>query len=149
VSAAAEKLRASSGREPEHEEIAREVGMTVEEVHSNLSKLTSAQLLSLDQPLGESGVAGDEYELTLESVVKDSGESPSEIVEKRSKLEALAEAIPRLSENQQRVVYLYYNEELTLKEVAKVLDLTEGRVCQIHKEAIEKLRAKMARWNTE
>ncbi len=148
VSAAAERLRASLGREPQHEEIARELGMAVEEVHSNLSKLTSAELLSLDQPLGDSGVAGDQYGLTLESVVEDSGESPAEIVEKKSKLEAMAEAIPQLTENQQRVIYLYYNEELTLKEVARVLDLTEGRVCQIHKEAIEKLRGKLARWNT-
>lgn len=149
VSAVTEKLRASLGREPQHEEVAHELGMTVDEVHTQLSKLASAELLSLDQPLGHSGVAGDEYELTLQSVVKDSGESPVEVVEKRSKLEALAKAIPELTENQQRVIYLYYNEELTLKEVAKVLDLTEGRVCQIHKEAIGKLRSRMARWNIE
>lgn len=122
--------------------------MTVEEVQSNLSKLTSAELLSLDQPLREPGRSGDEYELTLESVVRDSGESPVEMADKTSKLEALAEAIPKLTENGQRVIYLYYNEELTLKEVAKVLDLTEGRVCQIHKEAIKKLRARMARWDS-
>jgi RNA polymerase sigma factor for flagellar operon FliA len=149
VTAAAEKLRASLGREPQHEEVARELDMTVDEVHSQLSKLASAELLSLDQPLGSPLVTGDEYELTLQSVVKDAGESPVEIVEKRSKLEALAEAIPELTENQQKVIYLYYNEELTLKEVAGVLGLTEGRVCQIHKEAVEKLRSKMARWNIE
>jgi RNA polymerase sigma factor for flagellar operon FliA len=150
VSAAAEKLRAALGREPQHDEIAHELGVAVEEVRDNLLKLKSAELLSLDQPLGgDSGSAGDEQQLTLENVVRDSSESPVEIVEKRSKLEALAEAIPQLTENQQRVIYLYYNEELTLKEVARVLDLTEGRVCQIHKEAIEKLRGKMARWSID
>ena len=148
VTAAAEKLRASLAREPKPEEIARESGMTIESVLDKMSKMTSAELLSLNQPLGEVDAGYDEQGLTLESVVRNPGESPAEIAEKRSKLEELAEAIPKLSENQQRVIYLYYKEGLTLKEVAKVLDLTEGRVCQIHREAVEKLRVKMARWAT-
>ena len=147
VDAAAEKLRASLGREPRPEEIADEVGMTVDDVLNSFSKLASADLLSLDQPIGNFRLASDEHELTLESIVKDPGSSPLEIAEKTSTLEALTKAISELNENHQKVIYLYYNEGLTLKEVAKVLDLTEGRVCQIHKEAIDKLRVKMARWS--
>lgn len=148
VDATADKLRASLGREPGAEEIADEIGMEVDEVLDSLSKLASAELLSLDQPIGNPLFASDERELTLESVVKDPGKSPLELAERTTTIEALAEAISKLNENQQKVVYLYYNEGLTLNEVAKVLDLTEGRVCQIHKEAIGKLRAKMARWST-
>jgi len=147
VYAATEKLRASLGREPRAEEIADETSMSVDDVLDSLSKSTSAELLSLDQPLGSSHVAPDEHELTLESIVKDPGHSPLEIAERTSTLEVLVDAISKLNENQQKVIYLYYNESLTLKEVAKVLDLTEGRVCQIHKEAISKLRARMAPWN--
>ena len=148
VDATAEKLRASLGREPRAEEIADEIGMKVDEVLDSLSKLASAELLSLDQPIGNPHPASGEHELALESIVKDPGKSPLEIAEKTTTLEALAEAISKLNENQQKVIYLYYNEGLTLNEVAKVLDLTEGRVCQIHKEAIGKLRVKMARWST-
>ena len=148
VDATADKLRASLGREPGAEEIADEIGLEVDEVLDSLSKLASAELLSLDQPIGNPHFASDERELTLESVVKDPGKSPLELAERTTTIEALAEAISKLNENQQKVVYLYYNEGLTLNEVAKVLDLTEGRVCQIHKEAIGKLRAKMTRWST-
>jgi len=149
VYAATEKLRASLGREPRPEEIADETHMAVDDVLDSLSKATSAELLSLDQPLGNPHLVPDEHVLTLESIVKDPGDSPREIAERTSTLELLADAISKLNENQQKVIYLYYNESLTLKEVAKVLDLTEGRVCQIHKEAISKLRAKMVSWNAE
>jgi RNA polymerase sigma factor for flagellar operon FliA len=148
VTGAAEKLRASLGREPRPEEIGDEIGMAVEDVLDNLSKVVGTTLLSLDQPLGDDS-ADDESEMTLESVVKDPAESPLEIADKTEKLEMLAQAIPKLNDSQQKVLYLYYNKGLTLKEVAKVLDVTEGRVCQLHRDAIKKLRVKMARWITE
>jgi len=148
VDATAEKLRASLGRDPRPEEIADEIGTDVDEVLDSLSKLASAELLSLDQPIKNPHLMSDERELTLESVVKDPGKSPLEVAERTTTLDALAEAISKLNENQQKVIYLYYNEGLTLKEVAQVLDLTEGRVCQIHKEAIGRLRVKMERWST-
>ena len=149
IYAATDKLRASLGREPNPDEVADEANMTVEDVLESLSKSSSAELLSLDQPLGNAHRTLDDQELTLEGIVQDPGDSPREIAEKTSALEALAREIPKLNENQQKVIYLYYNEGLTLKEVAKVLDVTEGRVCQIHKEAIIKLRAKMSAWNVE
>ena len=147
IYAATDKLRASLGREPNPDEVADEANMPVEDVLESLSKSTGAELLSLDQPLGNAQRSSDDQELTLEGIVQDPGESPREIAERTSALEVLAREIPKLNENQQKVIYLYYNEGLTLKEVAKVLDVTEGRVCQIHKEAIIKLRAKMSAWN--
>jgi len=146
IYAATDKLRASLGREPNPDEIADETNMTVEDVLESLSKSSSAELLSLDQALGKAHGTLDDQELTLEGTVQDPGDSPRDIAEKSSALEALAKQISKLNENQQKVIYLYYNEGLTLKEVAKVLDVTEGRVCQIHKEAIAKLRAKMRAW---
>jgi RNA polymerase sigma factor for flagellar operon FliA len=146
IYAAADKLRASLGREPNPDEVADEANMNLDDVLESLSKSSSAELLSLDQPLGKTHRTIDDQELTLEGTVQDPGESPREIAEKTSALEALAQEIPKLNENQQKVIYLYYNEGLTLKEVAKVLDVTEGRVCQIHKEAVIKLRAKMSAW---
>ncbi len=149
IYAATDKLRASLGREPNPDQVADETNMAVEDVLDSLSKSSSAELLSLDQPLGNSHRAIDDQELTLEGIVEDPRGSPRDIAEKTSALEALAQAIPKLNENQQKVIYLYYNEGLTLKEVARVLDVSESRVCQIHKEAISKLRAKMSAWNVD
>jgi RNA polymerase sigma factor for flagellar operon FliA len=147
VHAATDKLRTRLGKEPTPQEIADEVHMAEDDVLDSLSKSTSVNLVSLDQPLGDTHRTVDDQELTIEDIIEDAGDSPREIADKTSALEALAAAIPKLNENQQKVIYLYYNEGLTLKEVATVLDVTEGRVCQIHTEAITKLRAKMRALN--
>jgi RNA polymerase sigma factor for flagellar operon FliA len=130
-------LSAKLGRQPEEEEIAVEMGMSIEKLHEIALRLDGLTLVgqqvnslfdsSGTQDLIESAPSHDEnpYDLCLRSEVK----------------ERLAEAIGTLSEKEQLVVSLYYREELTMKEIAKVVQLGESRVSQIHAIALPKLRA--------
>ncbi|MBI2424906.1 MAG: FliA/WhiG family RNA polymerase sigma factor [Candidatus Hydrogenedentes bacterium] len=137
VGACREKLRHEMGREPAAEEIAADLGTSVEHVEDTLAQLQTAQILSLDDylPSEDSGDArkGD-------MVGSNSAPNPSHAAEQRERQEILVEAILELPEQQQKVLNLYYYEELTLKEVGAVLDVSESRVSQIHSAAMKALR---------
>jgi RNA polymerase sigma factor for flagellar operon FliA len=70
-------------------------------------------------------------------------EGPEESLEKKELTKALSEAIELLSEKEQKVITLYYFEELTLKEISNVLDVSVSRVSQLHTRALQKMRSKM------
>ena len=72
-------------------------------------------------------------------------DNPAQIVDKAALLEIVADAVERLPERDRLVVSLYYHEELTLQEIGQVLGVTESRVCQIHTQAITRLRAAVYR----
>jgi RNA polymerase sigma factor for flagellar operon FliA len=130
-------LSAKLGRQPEEDEIAVEMGVSIEKLHEIALRLDGLNLVgqqvnslfdsSGTQDLIESAPSRDEnpYDLCLRTEIK----------------ERLAEAIGTLSEKEQLVVSLYYREELTMKEIAKVVQLGESRVSQIHAIALPKLRA--------
>jgi len=130
-------LSAKLGRQPEEDEIAVEMGVSIEKLHEIALRLDGLNLVgqqvnslfdrSGTQDLIESAPSHDEnpYDLCLRTEIK----------------ERLAEAIGTLSEREQLVVSLYYREELTMKEIAKVVQLGESRVSQIHALALPKLRA--------
>ncbi|MGH9500007.1 MAG: FliA/WhiG family RNA polymerase sigma factor [Terriglobales bacterium] len=130
-------LSAKLGRHPDEEEIAVEMGVSIEKLHEIALRLDGLTLVgqqvsslfdrSGTQDLIESAPSHDEnpYDLCLRTEIK----------------ERLADAIGTLSEKEQLVVSLYYREELTMKEIAKVVQLGESRVSQIHALALPKLRA--------
>lgn len=130
-------LSAKLGRQPEEDEIAAEMGLSIEKLHEIAFRLDGLTLVgqqvksmfdhSGTQDLIETAPSRDEspYDLCLRTEIK----------------ERLAEAIGTLSEKEQLVVSLYYKEELTMKEIAKVVQLGESRVSQIHAIALPKIRA--------
>jgi RNA polymerase sigma factor for flagellar operon FliA len=130
-------LSAKLGRQPEEDEIAAEMGVSIEKLHELALRLDGLTLVgqqvnslfdsSGTQDLIESAPSRDEnpYDLCLRTEIKD----------------RLAEAISSLSEKEQLIISLYYREELTMKEIAKVVQLGESRVSQIHAIALPKLRA--------
>jgi RNA polymerase sigma factor for flagellar operon FliA len=69
--------------------------------------------------------------------------TPLELMEENSSKEALANLINDLPEKEKLILSLYYWEELTMKEIGKVMNLTEGRVCQLHSQALIRLKARM------
>ena len=77
----------------------------------------------------------------IESAPADENQSPFELCLRSERSDYLIQAIKTLSEKEQMVISLYYREELTMREVAEVMDLAESRVSQIHSVAIAKLRA--------
>lgn len=125
-----------TGREPDDIEIAEEMGMDLDAYYKLLSKGQGGGLLSLD----EVNRADD---LPLLSKLTSSGPSPFDEVNRQELKGAIAKALSGLSEKEQMVVSLYYYDELTLKEIARILKLTESRISQIHSKAMIRLRTKL------
>jgi RNA polymerase sigma factor for flagellar operon FliA len=126
-------------REPTEEEIAAKLGMKVEEIQQGLAD-SNRVLVSLDMVM-ESDQKSDGS--LHESLRDETQADPSEVLEEAGLLEQMAGAIKNLSEREQLILSLYYNDELTFKEIGNVLDITESRVCQIHARAILNLKAMM------
>jgi len=125
------------GRLPEAEEIAEYLGMDLEEYYRLLDDSKSIMLIYEDE-LPENLEGGYNDEEIYEAV---DNENPFSILADREMKKRLIEAIEKLPEQERLVLSLYYNEELTMKEIGKVLSLTESRVSQIHTQAIMRLRA--------
>lgn len=125
--------------EPNDDEIAAYLGIKVEEIQQGLAD-SNRILVSLDTIM-ESDQTGDG---SLHEYLRDDNQAdPSEMFEKESLVEEMTSAIGNLSEREQLVLSLYYNDELTFKEIGKVLNITESRVCQLHARAIMNLKAMM------
>lgn len=131
------KLSAKLGRQPEEDEIAAEMGVSIEKLHEIVLRLDGLNLVC--QQVNSSFDWGEKHDLIESAPSPD--ESPFDLRVRSEIRERLAEAIATLSEKEQLVISLYYREELTMKEIAKVVNLAESRVSQIHALVLPKLRA--------
>jgi len=124
------------GRPPSDEEVAAALGMTVDELDEFLSRSRGAVLISLD----DLGIHEPDGNKILKMLADHQHPDPlSTIVNERERAN-LAKAIHALPEKERLVLTLYYYEELTMKEIGKILNVTESRVCQIHTKACLHLR---------
>ncbi len=137
VGSAREKLRHELGQEPSTEHIAEALDTTEEQVEACISQIQTAQILSLDDYVPSS----ERQEVRKLDTIADSRTlTPESEAELQERQERLVEAILGLAEQQQKVLNLYYYEELTLKEIGAVLEVSESRVCQVHGAALKELR---------
>lgn len=133
------QIEIETGADAEDGEVMRRLGISAEEYHGVLADAASARLLSLTAPDdGEGASAFD--------VIDASTLSPQESVEQDGLRRALVDGIGGLPEREQLVMSLYYEQELNLKEIGVVLGVSESRVCQIHGQAIVRLRARLGDW---
>lgn len=124
------------GRPPTEEELIEALGMDQESFDTFLFKARGVTLLSLDDLGIKDGV---EWKL-IESMADPNSEDPLlSLLSQRDK-EHLIEAIEKLTKKEQLVVSLYYDEELTMKEIGLILKVSESRVCQLHTRAVLKLK---------
>lgn len=125
-------------RAPNEEEIAAQLGIGLEEYHEWLVEIRGLNIASLEY-------AGPEQGRDMLHYIPDSEENlPSTLLE-RSELERLvAESIEQIPEIERTVISLYYQEELTLREIAQVVKLHESRISQLKSQAILRLRARIA-----
>jgi RNA polymerase sigma factor for flagellar operon FliA len=131
-------LSNESLRAPSEEEIAARIGTDVREVRQGLSDMNRI-LVSLDMM-----VTTPEDDEPLEEIVcDDSQANPADALERECLVEEMGNAIRELPEREQLVLSLYYNEELTFKQIGEVLNVTEARVCQLHAYAISILKERM------
>lgn len=128
-------LETRLGREPKEQEIAREMGLGLEEYFKVVHRSASAGLLNLEDVIVQGGAKLGSQSLEAAS--------PMEELKAKEIKEVVASALKGLSEMEQKVISLYYYDELTLREIAEVFHLTESRISQIHSKAILKLRTKL------
>jgi len=131
---AMKEMEETLGRIATNEELAENMGITLEELDDLVNQTQIANLVSLDEYLEQ----GSEVKAELGNTPR--FEQPEEVVERQELKKILAEAISSLTENEQRVIAFYYFEELTLKEISRILDVSESRVSQLHTKALRKLK---------
>jgi RNA polymerase sigma factor for flagellar operon FliA len=132
------KLEGQFGRPPSDEEVARELGLTVEQLNTLAHEVALQAVQSLDESCALQSSEGT----TLGDVVADAtASSPEAEAERQTEREMLASAVDALPGSERTVISLYYYDGLTLKEIGRVLGVTESRACQIHAKAIIRLRA--------
>jgi RNA polymerase sigma factor for flagellar operon FliA len=132
-------------RMPTEDEIAAELNLTLDEYHDWLIDIRGINLGSLDIASGD-----DESRDLLKYVSDDEENWPSCIVERAELQRLLADAIARMPETERVVLSLYYHEELTLREIARIVHLHESRVSQLKSQAILRLRSWVEkRWPTK
>jgi len=141
--AAAASLRAVEavrGGEASDAEVAAHMGVSISDYHQILQEALSCQLLRLND-----GEDGEESALDR---LRDNGPDPLEETVDDALRRAVIAAIEKLPERERLVLSLYYEQELNLKEIGAVLRVTESRVCQLHGQALLRLKSQLTEWRT-
>jgi RNA polymerase sigma factor for flagellar operon FliA len=134
-------LEAQLGRTASDQEIADSLGMSEAEYLKTIMKISGTSILSLND-VWFSGDENDKVSIG-DSIESPASLNPDVIVEKEEIRRVIENAIKELPDKEKKILVLYYYEELTLKEIGQVLEVTESRVSQLHTKAILRLRAKL------
>lgn len=132
------RLEIELERPPTDFEVAQHLGVEVSELEKMLVDVGQSALLSLDEVISTGGDIRNPHD-------DDDSDDPASHAERADQKRLLAKAIDDLPERERTVIALYYYENLTQKEIAAVLEVTESRVCQIHTKAILRLSGKLSR----
>lgn len=138
AAAAVRELEGEFGREARDGEIADRMGVSLEEYHRITHDAASCRMASLDDANGEDD--------SLLGRVEDDSADPFLDASDEGFRRSLAAAIRELPERERLVMSLYYDDELNLKEIGAVLKVTESRVCQLHGQALVRLKARLVDW---
>jgi len=133
------RIENETGAEARPAEVAAALGISMDEYHRLARDATACRLFSFEQM----NAADEDNPVDLAA---DGGPGPDESVEEEAFRQVLAEVIDGLPERERLVLSLYYDEELNLREIGEVLSVTESRVCQIHGQALVRVRARMKDW---
>lgn len=147
IEKATNKLEQKLKQTPTSMDLAKELGMECEEVEAVMSSALFANLISLQTTLQTTDV-GKETEIAA-TIKDEQAVLPHDHVLTNEIKAELEENIKKLNENEQLVISLFYQDELTLTEIGQVLNLTTSRISQIHKRAIYKLRTTLSKMHAE
>ncbi len=137
IDSVVQKLQSKLGRPPEDEEVAGEMGISLDQFFDTLNETKSMPVLSLEG-LGIAKETGEQQSL-LDCLAGKGDTDPQTQIRLNELKEIIAQAIDTLPEQARLMISLYYYEELTMKEIGAVLDVTESRVSQIHSKAVFRL----------
>jgi RNA polymerase sigma factor FliA len=131
------ELRQELGRAPNENDLSSYLGVTIDEYHILLDEVKSVSIVSKEDlpPDYLDNFEGEEITGTMDS------SNPLHDLTRRDMMMGLKKAIDALPQKERLVLSLYYHDELTMKEIGKVMDLTESRICQIHVQATLRLRS--------
>ncbi|HMW55657.1 MAG TPA: RNA polymerase sigma factor FliA [Accumulibacter sp.] len=131
------RLEQENGRAPTERELADALEMPLADYQKMLQEARGHQLIYLEDMISE---GGEEY---LEHHLADADADPSTILENEYLRRELAQAIEGLPEREKLMMALYYEQDLNLREVGEVMEVSESRVCQLHSQAVMRLRARL------
>ncbi|HVT34688.1 MAG TPA: RNA polymerase sigma factor FliA [Nevskiaceae bacterium] len=129
-----------SGREARETEIAEKLGIPLEEYRQIAFDAARCHVLSFDAHADEDGAPID---------LPSDGPGPSDELARDEFQRELARAIGDMPEREKQVLAMYYQDEMNLREIGAVLEVSESRACQIHGQALLRLRARMHEWRSE
>lgn len=141
IAEAIRQIEAREGRDAQDVEIAELLGVEMDEYYHMLQDASVSRVLSFEE-MGYDGRGVDEF-------LSSSEPEPGDEILRAERSAGLAAAVEQLPERERMVMSLYYGDELNLKEIGRVLGVTESRVCQIHSQALVRIRARMNSANAE
>lgn len=131
---AVKQIEAQTGRNASDDEIAQVLGISPDELLNWQSQLKVSNLVSMTE-FEENGT-----EPAMDTTYNSHFTQPEEVVEKEELKKTLVEALDALTEKERKVIELYYYEEMTLKEISKILEVSESRVSQLHTKSLIKMK---------
>lgn len=137
IELAISQLEQGNGRAPSEKEVAESLGMPLAEYQKMLQDARGHQLIYFEDMVEE---GGDDF---LERHFNDDAADPSQQLEEQSLRQLLAQGIEALPEREKLMMSLYYEQDLNLREIGEVMGVTESRVCQLHSQAVVRLRARL------
>ena len=140
IDEAIRNIEMRTGKNATDEQVAGELGLEQEELTEWQSRLKITNVISLNEFL-EQG-----QEPVMDARGNSHFSQPEDVVSESELKQVLEEALEVLTEKEKKVILLYYYEDLTLKEISKVLEVSESRVSQLHTKALLKMRAKMGKY---
>ena len=144
LEAARKEAEAELGRPPSDNEIARKMGLPMEEYDKHKSEASAVNLVSLNKKWYETDSYKDVREIDIIEDTK--GEDPTDGIQKRDVMKLVTKALNR---NERLIIILYYYEELTMKEIGTTLGLSESRVSQMHSSIVARLKDQLNRRRPE
>jgi RNA polymerase sigma factor for flagellar operon FliA len=136
------KIENEKGNDATPTDIASRLGVSIDEYHKLVQDAASCRLFSFDQ------LGSNDDESSPADHARDERPGPFDHIEDAGFRDAMALAIKGLPEREKLVLSLYYDEDMNMREIGAVLDVSESRVCQIHGQSLVRLRARLAEWLT-
>ena len=139
VSEAIRKIENETGEDAKDADVASALGISLGDYHQILIDSSSSRIYSIDTM----------EENTQDAAIPSSSEiTPEEALSQDEYQQQLVESIRHLPEKEQLVMSLYYDDELNFREIGEILDVTESRICQLHGQALLRVKARMSEWNS-
>ncbi|HWR76222.1 MAG TPA: RNA polymerase sigma factor FliA [Thiobacillus sp.] len=142
IESAIHRLEQRNGKSPTEQEISAEMGMPIDQYQSMLGDVKCSQLLYYEDFSDEDSAS------FLERYLVDGSNDPLSVLEDEGFRDSLVAAIHHLPERERSMMGMYYEQDMNLKEIGAVLGVSESRVCQLHSQAVARLRAQLKIWKS-